>query len=43
MSNIFDALQRAETETTGAESPCISVAMELLEAAESRFIGVGLK
>src|SRR5437764_8448075 len=43
MSNIFDALQRAETETAGAESPSISIAMELLEAAESRFIGVELK
>jgi capsular exopolysaccharide synthesis family protein len=43
MSNIFDALQRAETETAGAESPSISIAMELLEAAESRFIGAGLK
>jgi capsular exopolysaccharide synthesis family protein len=43
MSNIFDALQRAETEKVGAESPCISVAMELLEAAESTFIGAGLK
>jgi capsular exopolysaccharide synthesis family protein len=36
MSNIFDALQRAEAENTGAESPTFSLAAELLQAAEQK-------
>src|SRR5271155_1234234 len=36
MSNIFDALQRAESESTGADSPRFSVATELLQAAEQK-------
>ena len=34
MSNIFDALQRAEAENAGASSPSLSLATELLQAAE---------
>jgi capsular exopolysaccharide synthesis family protein len=34
MSNIFDALQRAEAENAGAEGPGLSVATELLRSAE---------
>jgi capsular exopolysaccharide synthesis family protein len=36
MSNIFDALQRAESESTGVETPRFSLATELLQAAEQR-------
>ena len=36
MSYIFDALQRAESESSGAESPTISMATELLQAAEQK-------
>ena len=36
MSHIFDALQRAESESTGTESPTFSVATELLQAAERK-------
>jgi capsular exopolysaccharide synthesis family protein len=36
MSNIFDALQRAESESAGAESPRFSVATELLQAVEQK-------
>jgi capsular exopolysaccharide synthesis family protein len=45
MSQIFDALQRAETERTGADSVAerstFTVATELLEAAERKRRGVG--
>src|SRR5258708_20534069 len=34
MSNIFDALQRAESENGGAERPMFSLATDLLQAAE---------
>jgi capsular exopolysaccharide synthesis family protein len=36
MSHIFDALQRAESESKGAERPTFSLATELLEAAEQK-------
>src|SRR5580698_9583383 len=36
MSNIFDALQRAESESSGTESPRFSLATELLQAAERK-------
>ena len=36
MSNIFDALQRAELENSGAEGPSLAVATELLQAAEQK-------
>jgi capsular exopolysaccharide synthesis family protein len=36
MSNIFDALQRAESESTGAETPTFALATELLQAAEQK-------
>ena len=36
MSNIFDALQRAESENAGAESPTFSLATELLQVAERK-------
>jgi capsular exopolysaccharide synthesis family protein len=36
MSHIFDALQRAESESAGAESPRFSLATELLQAAEQK-------
>src|SRR5271169_440501 len=36
MSHIFDALQRAESESTGAESPMFALATELLHAAEQK-------
>jgi capsular exopolysaccharide synthesis family protein len=36
MSHIFDALQRAEAESTGAKRPTFSLATELLEAAEQK-------
>ena len=34
MSNIFDALQRAEAENAGTEGPGLSLATELLRSAE---------
>jgi capsular exopolysaccharide synthesis family protein len=36
MSNIFDALQRAETEKSGSESPGLALATELLQSAEQK-------
>jgi capsular exopolysaccharide synthesis family protein len=39
MSNIFDALQRAEAESAGAESSSLSLATELLHAAELKMRG----
>jgi capsular exopolysaccharide synthesis family protein len=36
MSHIFDALQRAESESSGVESPTFSLATELLQAAEEK-------
>jgi capsular exopolysaccharide synthesis family protein len=36
MSNIFDALQRAESEIAGSNSPTFSLATELLQAAEQK-------
>jgi capsular exopolysaccharide synthesis family protein len=36
MSNIFDALQRAESESSGSEGPRFSLATELLQAAEQK-------
>jgi capsular exopolysaccharide synthesis family protein len=36
MSNIFDALQRAESESGGAESPAFSLVTELLQTAEEK-------
>jgi capsular exopolysaccharide synthesis family protein len=36
MSHIFDALQRAESESTGVESPTFALATELLQAAERK-------
>ncbi|HVR24334.1 MAG TPA: hypothetical protein VMU26_13560, partial [Candidatus Polarisedimenticolia bacterium] len=34
MSNIFDALQRAELENSGSEGPTLTLASELFQAAE---------
>lgn len=42
MSNIFDALQRAEAESAGAESPGLLLAPELLQAAEQKMRGSAL-
>jgi capsular exopolysaccharide synthesis family protein len=36
MSHIFDALQRAESESSGVESPAFSLATDLLQAAEQK-------
>jgi capsular exopolysaccharide synthesis family protein len=36
MSNIFDALQRAELENSGVEGPTLTLASELLQAAEQK-------
>ena len=36
MSHIFDALQRAESESSGVDSSAISLATELLQAAEQK-------
>jgi capsular exopolysaccharide synthesis family protein len=36
MSNIFDALQRAELENSGSEGPTLALASELLQAAEQK-------
>jgi capsular exopolysaccharide synthesis family protein len=41
MSHIFDALQRAEAESTGAKRPTFSLATELLEAAEQKMQAAG--
>ncbi len=41
MSNIFDALQRAELENSGAEGPSLAVATELLQAAEQKLRASG--
>ena len=41
MSNIFDALQRAESESSGTESPRFSLATELLQAAERKMREAG--
>jgi len=41
MSNIFDALQRAEVENSGAEGPSLSLATELLQAAEQKLRNSG--
>src|ERR1700726_2531796 len=42
MSNIFDALQRAESEIVGTNSPTFSLATELLQAAEQKMRGSAL-
>ena len=36
MSNIFDALQRAEGENAGSDGPGFAVATELLQSAEQK-------
>jgi capsular exopolysaccharide synthesis family protein len=41
MSYIFDALQRAESESAGAENPTFSPATELLQAAERKMREAG--
>ncbi|MGC2549281.1 MAG: CpsD/CapB family tyrosine-protein kinase [Candidatus Sulfotelmatobacter sp.] len=41
MSNIFDALQRAELENSGAEGPTLTIATELLQAAEQKLRDTG--
>src|ERR1700683_38785 len=41
MSHIFDALQRAESESAGTETPTLFVATKLLQAAEQKIRGVG--
>jgi len=41
MSNIFDALQRAELENSGAEGPSLTIATELLQAAEQKLRNSG--
>src|SRR6202050_767122 len=41
MSHIFDALQRAESESAGTETPTFFVATDLLQAAEQKIRGVG--
>jgi capsular exopolysaccharide synthesis family protein len=42
MSNIFDALQRAETENAGSEGPGLALATELLRSAEQKMRESGL-
>jgi capsular exopolysaccharide synthesis family protein len=42
MSNIFDALQRAELENSGAEGPTLTIATELLQAAEQKLRDSGV-
>ena len=42
MSNIFDALQRAEAENAGADSPSLCLATELLQAADQKMRGAAL-
>src|SRR5580698_1708213 len=39
MSHIFDALQRSEAEQSGSEAPALSIATELIEAAERKAAG----
>jgi len=41
MSNIFDALQRAESESSGTQSPTLALATELLQAAEQKLRDCG--
>jgi len=41
MSNIFDALQRAESESSGTQSPTLALATELLQAAEQKLRDFG--
>jgi capsular exopolysaccharide synthesis family protein len=41
MSNIFDALQRAELENSGNEGPTLTLASELLQAAEQKLRHAG--
>ncbi len=41
MSHIFDALQRSESESSGADSPTFSLATELLQAAEQKMREAG--
>ena len=42
MSNIFDALQRAEAENAGVEGPGLALATELLRSAEQKMRGSAL-
>jgi len=42
MSHIFDALQRSEAESSGAERPTFSLATELLQAAERKMREAGV-
>jgi capsular exopolysaccharide synthesis family protein len=42
MSNIFDALQRAESENAGVEGPGLALATELLRSAEQKMRGSAL-
>jgi capsular exopolysaccharide synthesis family protein len=42
MSNIFEALQRSESEIAGTNSPTFSLATELLQAAEQKMRGSAL-
>jgi capsular exopolysaccharide synthesis family protein len=42
MSNIFDALQRAELENSGSEGPTLTLASELLQAAEQKLRDAGV-
>ncbi|MGC2647773.1 MAG: hypothetical protein WA261_15945, partial [Candidatus Sulfotelmatobacter sp.] len=41
MSNIFDALQRAELENSGRNGPSLAVASELLQEAEQKLRASG--
>jgi capsular exopolysaccharide synthesis family protein len=42
MSNIFDALQRAESESSGAKNSTLTLATELLQAAEQKLRDSGV-
>jgi capsular exopolysaccharide synthesis family protein len=42
MSNIFDALQRAESESSGSNSSTLTLATELLQAAERKLREAGI-
>ena len=42
MSNIFDALQRAESESSGSNSSTLTLATELLQAAERKLRDAGV-
>jgi capsular exopolysaccharide synthesis family protein len=42
MSNIFDALQRAESESSEGKSSTLTLATELLQAAEQKLRGTGV-